>query len=156
MDLHVNLVDIVLKMLWSAFLGGMIGFERSISRKPAGMRTYILISMGACLFTALSVLIFKQYPENMDLGRIAGQIVMGVGFIGAGAIMRSGTSVGGLTTAASIWVVAAIGTFVGFGLFQEAGVAGVFVFITLLLLTPLEKRLVARVHDLREKRQNKK
>lgn len=152
MNLHAELMDISLKLLWAAFLGGIIGAERAVSGKPAGMRTYILISIGSCLFTLLSVIIFEKYPQNMDLGRIASQIVMGVGFIGAGTIMRSGTSVGGLTTAAAIWVVAAIGTFVGFGLSTEAGLAALFVALTLIILTPIEKGIVAKVHNIKEKR----
>ncbi|MBU0580053.1 MAG: MgtC/SapB family protein [Candidatus Margulisbacteria bacterium] len=151
MNLEVNLMNILIKLSLATVLGGLVGFERAVSRKPAGMRTYILISLGACLFSEFSVILFQKFPESVDLSRIASQIVMGVGFIGAGTIMRSGTSVGGLTTAAAIWVVAAIGTLVGFGLYAEAGLATLFVFIVLILLTPIEKKIVAGVHSLKNK-----
>src|SRR4051812_13048584 len=102
---HVH--DEVFKLLLSVFLGGAIGLEREISDKAAGLRTNILICLGACLFMMISRG-FTGIPVS-DPTRIAAQIVSGIGFLGAGAIMREGDRVTGLTTSATIWVVAAIG-----------------------------------------------
>src|SRR6516165_9950535 len=100
------LVDLMLRLLLAAGLGGAIGIERELRRKPAGLRTNILIALGAALFTVMSTLLGR---EGRTRDRIAAQIITGIGFLGAGAIMRSGRSVHGMTTAATIWVNAAIG-----------------------------------------------
>lgn len=142
--LQNNIAEIFLRLFVAAVLGGLIGFERDVSQKPAGTRTHILIATGAALFSILSVILSQVFPGQFDISRMASQIVVGVGFLGAGTIMRSEGSVGGLTTAAAIWVVAAIGTFAGFGLYKIAGIATLFVFIILVLLTPFEKRMVTK------------
>ena len=108
-------------------LGAFIGLEREISDKAAGLRTNILICVGSCLFAILSRLLADAV--GTDVTRIAAQIVSGIGFLGAGAIMREGEHVTGLTTAATIWVVAAIGVTVGFGYYSLAAAAAVMTLV---------------------------
>jgi putative Mg2+ transporter-C (MgtC) family protein len=124
-------------------LGGAIGLEREIAGKPAGLRTNILICMGSALLTDVSIGIVMS-PDGSrlgDPGRLAAQIVTGIGFIGAGTIMQARGTITGLTTAATIWVVAAIGITVGAGHYLEAAGAGVLVTLVLAGLGNLEHRL---------------
>jgi hypothetical protein len=107
-------VDLSVRMLIAAVLGAAIGLEREIHAHPAGMRTHLLVSLGSAVFTVLSVYGFagvvrEGVSTNVDPTRIAAQIVSGIGFLGAGAILKYGTSIRGLTTAASLWTAAAIG-----------------------------------------------
>ena len=104
--------DIIVKVLLALVLGGVMGLERQYNDKPAGYATNSIICVGAALFTILSL---KMGEMGGDPGRIAAQIVSGVGFLGAGAILREGNKVSGLTTAAAVWLVAAIGMAVGYG-----------------------------------------
>ncbi len=127
---------VIFSLLAAAFFGGVIGYERHIHDKPAGLRTNILICLGACVFTIISTNLAGSEP-----GRIAAQIVTGIGFLGAGAIIQSGGSVHGLTTAAGIWIVAAIGMACGAGMYFLALIATVITTIVLFLLLPIEKRL---------------
>lgn len=108
-------------------LGALIGLERELSDKAAGLRTNILICVGSCLFAILSR--HLAYTAGSDTTRIAAQIVSGIGFLGAGAIMRDGEQVTGLTTAATIWVVAAIGVTVGYGYYSLAAAAAVMTLV---------------------------
>lgn len=110
-------LELLVQLALSALLGGAIGMERELSGKPAGLRTNILICVGATLFTVLS---FKLAARGGDPGRVAAQILTGVGFIGAGTILHSRGSVTGLTSAATIWVVSAIGMAVGSAAYVEA------------------------------------
>jgi len=125
------------KLLLAAFLGGIIGLERESRGKPAGLRTNMLIAMGSALFTTISM----QMATNADPTRIAAQVVTGIGFIGAGVILREHGAVVGLTTAATIFVVAAIGVAVGAGLWWPSVVATAIVLVTLLALIPIERWL---------------
>jgi putative Mg2+ transporter-C (MgtC) family protein len=126
----------MLRLLLAAALGAAIGFERELRRKPAGLRTNILIALGSALFTTMSI-------ELARLGgspdRVAAQIVTGIGFLGAGAIMRSGESVHGMTTAATIWVNAAVGVAAGSGAYATASVATGITLVVLAALGPLEE-----------------
>jgi putative Mg2+ transporter-C (MgtC) family protein len=117
----------------------VLGAEREFRGHPAGLRTMALISTGACMFTALGLL--PEFGGRVDPTRIAAQIVTGVGFLGAGSILRQGEEVRGLTTAASIWVTASIGMAVGFGYFYVALFTTVLVGGVLLGLKPIEERL---------------
>ncbi len=110
-------LDLLLQLALAALLGGIIGLERELKAKPAGLRTNILICIGATLFTSLSVQLARTYG---DPGRVAAQILTGVGFIGAGTILHTRGSVTGLTSAATIWVVAAIGMALGAAAYVEA------------------------------------
>jgi putative Mg2+ transporter-C (MgtC) family protein len=129
-------LDLTLRLLLAAGLGAAIGIERELHRKPAGLRTNILIAVGAALFTTLSVH-FAGVGGTPD--RIAAQIVTGVGFLGAGAILHSGVSVQGMTTAATIWVNAAVGMAAGSGQYLMATVATVITLVVLAVFAPLEE-----------------
>ncbi|MFC1752065.1 MgtC/SapB family protein [Thermoproteota archaeon] len=110
--------EFFIKCLISAIFGGAIGLEREIRHKPAGIKTHLLISLGATAITFLSM----QFPNSEDPARIAAQIVSGIGFIGAGTILQSRRIVQGLTTAATLWVTAAVGMLVGAGFYIQAGI----------------------------------
>ena len=130
-------------------LGGAIGLERELSGKSAGLRTNILICIGAALFTQLSVDIARVglTPDGRPFGdttRITAQIVSGIGFLGAGAILHGGGAVVGLTTAATIWVVGAIGAAVGAGAYVEALGATALIMIVLVGLRPVEQKLLTK------------
>lgn len=126
-------LEIVLRLLLAAVLGAVIGYQRERADKPAGLRTHMLICLGAALFTITSVYGFS----TADQARVAAGIVTGIGFLGAGAIVRRREGiVEGLTTAATIWSVAAIGLATGAGLYLVAVVTAVLVFIVLLLPHP--------------------
>jgi putative Mg2+ transporter-C (MgtC) family protein len=133
----------IIRLCLSFVAGGIIGLERSSRHQVAGLRTHILITMGATLLMLLSVWLPQEYlgTKNGDPGRIAAQVVSGIGFLGTGAIIRLGNNVKGLTTAASLWLVAAIGLTVGAGMFLAAGIAEVLSLITLFVLDIPEKRL---------------
>lgn len=142
------------RMLLAALLGGLIGLERELSSKPAGLRTNMLICVGAALFTELSILIAVAHNEQVmagaivapaDPGRIAAQIVTGIGFLGAGTILQSRGSIVGLTTAATIWVVAAIGMAAGARAYGVAIVATVLVAVVLGILGRVAESLTWRI-----------
>ena len=126
----INLsIELMLRILLSAVLGGLVGFEREKNKKPAGLRTNMLVCIGSCLFTIISVQTF-----SMDPARVAAGIVTGIGFLGAGSILggKDGRKhVEGLTTAATLWVMAAIGMAVGVGEYMLAVVASFVVFAIL-------------------------
>jgi putative Mg2+ transporter-C (MgtC) family protein len=132
--------DALLRLVVAAGLGAAIGVEREVREREAGIRTHLLVSLGSCLFTIVSAYGFHEFLVSgtnivrADPTRIAAQIVTGIGFLGAGAIIREGLSVRGLTTAASLWVVAAIGMAAGAGYYWPA-VAGTL--LTLFALWPL-------------------
>jgi putative Mg2+ transporter-C (MgtC) family protein len=132
---------IALRLLVALLLAGVIGFEREIAGQPAGLRTHITVGLGAALFGLISVHGFDAYvaPRNdnnyqIDVTRVASQVVVGVGFLGAGAILKEGASIRGLTTAASLWAVAAIGLAAGLGSFYAAAITGLFLILSLVLL----------------------
>jgi len=124
-----------IKVLLAFIAGGCFGMEREYRSKPAGFRTMILICVGSCLFSILS----KTFTENSD--RIASNIVTGIGFIGAGVIFKEGVNVRGITSAATIWITAAIGMCIGFGLYPLAAFVVLLALITLIVLSRLEETL---------------
>ena len=115
-----NQWEMVIRLVIAAFLGAVIGYERARAKKPAGIRTHLLVCMGAALFTVISI---WGFAGNADSSRIAAGVVVGVGFLGAGTILRQERGVAGLTTAATIWAVAAIGVAIGTGLYIAGAVA---------------------------------
>ena len=129
----------VARLLLAALLGGLIGLERTIHRKSAGIRTNMFICMGAAMFTILSDII--PDPSVGDRTRIASNIVQGVGFLGAGAILHAKGGVSGLTTAATIWVVASIGIAAGAGHYLLATFATMIILVALLVLGSIEAKL---------------
>jgi putative Mg2+ transporter-C (MgtC) family protein len=140
---------VLAKLVLATILGGAIGLEREMAGKPAGLRTNILICVGAALFTQLSIDIarvgFTQDGRPFgDTTRIAAQIVSGIGFLGAGAILHGEGAVVGLTTAATVWVVAAVGTAVGAGAFIDAAGGTVLIMLVLVGLRPVERKLSAK------------
>jgi putative Mg2+ transporter-C (MgtC) family protein len=141
--------DLILRVLLAAALGGAIGFEREISDQPAGFRTHILVSLGAALFTMLGAYGLAEFEGvaevRFDPTRVAAQVVTGIGFLGAGAIIQQGVSVKGLTTAASLWATAAIGTAVALGFEIGALVVAGAVLISLFLLRYVRKAVIDRL-----------
>ncbi len=136
-------LDIVIKLLLATFLGGLIGFCREIEGKAAGLRTHILVALGAALLAIISVYIGHGF-EGADVGRVAAGVVTGIGFIGAGAIIRDRGRIRGLTTAASIWICAAIGLGVGVGLYATAFTATIITLIVLEVLRFVEKKYIKK------------
>ena len=131
-----TLLDMILRLLLAAALGAGIGYQRERANKPAGLRTHILISLGSALFTVISIF---GFGNGVDPSRVAAGVVTGIGFIGAGVILRGvrGEHVVGLTTAASIWAVAAIGMAAGVGMYLIATI--VTVIAVLVLMIPIVK-----------------
>src|SRR5712691_9535049 len=128
--------DTLVRVAVAAALGGAVGLERELDEKAAGLRTHVLVSVGAALFTLVGAYGFGEFPRgSIDPSRIAAQIVTGVGFLGAGVIFRQGFTIRGLTTAASLWLVAAIGMAAGAGFWEGAVIA---TGAALLSLRPLE------------------
>src|SRR5438477_12057585 len=133
--------DIVVRFLAAAALTGAIGIEREIAGQPAGLRTHITVGLGAALFGLISVHGFDAYVAGrntnnyqIDVSRVASQVVVGIGFLGAGAILKEGASIRGLTTAASLWATAAIGLAAGIGNFFAATATCVALLLSLILL----------------------
>jgi putative Mg2+ transporter-C (MgtC) family protein len=136
--------EITVKIVLSSLLGGLIGAERERKGKWAGLRTHMLIAVGSTLLTHISILIGREYAlgsNAWDPGRIAAQIVSGVGFIGAGTIIQSRGSVHGLTTAAGLWVASALGIAVGAGFYGEAIVTTGALLLILVALLPVQRLL---------------
>jgi len=133
--------DLALRLLLAAGLGAAIGIERELRQKPAGLRTNILIAVGAALFTIVSV---EMASAGGTSDRIAAQIVTGIGFLGAGAILRGRASVHGMTTAATIWVNAAVGMAAGAGYPLMATIATAITLVVLLALAPIDALLERR------------
>ncbi len=131
------LESIIVRLLWAALLGAVIGVERSLRRRPAGLRTGLCVSVGAAFFTILSVEIARRTGDTSTT-RIASNIVQGIGFLGAGVILRDRGSVSGLTTAATIFVVAALGMGAGAGMFRASGFACLLVLFALVVLIYVE------------------
>ncbi len=129
------------RILLAAALGMAIGAEQEHRRRSAGLRTYTLVSLGAALFTVISIYGFNEVQaSSYDPGRIASQIVVGIGFIGAGMIILRENKIEGLTTAASIWATAGVGMAVGFGLYYIAAFAAFVILAVILFLSAIKKK----------------
>lgn len=143
--------ELVLRVVGAGALGGLVGLERELSDQPAGFRTHILVSLGAALFTLAGAFglsgFFTNTPQavTFDPTRVAAQVVTGIGFLGAGAIIRQGLTVRGLTTAAALWVTAAIGTAVAFGFWEGAIATTLVTVLALYGFKRLERRLLSRL-----------
>ncbi|NQU75426.1 MAG: MgtC/SapB family protein [Planctomycetes bacterium] len=137
-------IEVVFRLLVASLLGGIIGFEREIHGRPAGLRTHILVCMGAAVFMMLSPFVASFDKANLgDPGRIAAGIVSGIGFLGAGAILKEGLTVRGLTTAACLWIVAAIGMATGAGCYIAA-ILTTFIALCSLVLLPYLEALIRK------------
>jgi putative Mg2+ transporter-C (MgtC) family protein len=135
--MNLSDTDLILRLLLAALIGGLLGAERELRRKSAGFRTNILIALGSAIFTLASVTL----AGGGDPTRITAQIVTGIGFLGAGTILRNREGVQGLTTAATVWVNAALGVAAGGGQFRLAIIGGTIVLGVLLVLGPIENAI---------------
>jgi len=143
---HVQ-IEILIRLAVATAAGTAVGVEREMRDQAAGLRTHILVSVGSCLFTLVGVYGFTAFEaskSSIDPSRVAAQIVTGIGFLGAGAIIRQGITVRGLTTAASLWIMAAIGMAVGVGMYWATGFAVLFTLISLWGLRPFRRWLHSR------------
>ncbi|WP_407399558.1 MgtC/SapB family protein [Anaerovibrio sp.] len=148
-----NDLEILGRLALSCILGGIIGYERESKSKSAGLRTNMLVCLGSCLIMILSTELYStvEGKTNADPARLAAQVVSGIGFLGAGAIMKEGLNVTGLTTAACLWVVAGVGLSVGAGYYMSAFITAVLVFVVLEVFAkldsfhPIDKKLSAKV-----------
>lgn len=131
-----------IRLLTAAVLGALVGLEREIHAHPAGMRTHLLVSLGAAGFTVLSIAGFPS--AGADPARVAAQIVTGIGFLGAGAILKEGATIKGLTTAASLWVVASVGMAAGAGAWVTAVTITVIAIVSLWPLRLITERFVGK------------
>ena len=152
--LHNQEVMMVVRLVVAAILGGIVGIERGCGDRPAGFRTHILVCVGSALFMLVSMYGFDDVAPataiaegdmgaRRDSARIAAQVVSGIGFLGAGTILHEGLTIRGLTTAASLWMVSAIGLAVGSGMFFLSTVATIITMITLVTFHTWEKRFAA-------------
>ena len=147
----LSLGELILRIALAAALGGAIGAERELRERGAGLRTHLLVSVGSALFTLVSAYGFQDFDYGSQNGivfdptRIAAQIVTGIGFLGAGAIIRQGLSIRGLTTAATLWISAAIGLAAGAGYYSAAIVTTAAVLIALVPLRYVARRTLRRV-----------
>ncbi|HZS30235.1 MAG TPA: MgtC/SapB family protein [Gaiellaceae bacterium] len=139
---HIGWPEVLLRLFVAAVLGGAIGVERELRERQAGLRTHLVVCVGAALFTLVGAYAFTS--PHTDPSRIAAQIVTGIGFLGAGAIIRQGLSVRGLTTAATLWLVAAIGMAAGAGYWDGALIATLGALLTLGPLRVVAFRLLSR------------
>ncbi len=148
--LELSNAELALRVAVAVVLGGAVGIEREISGQPAGFRTHVALALGAALFGLISVHAFEPFAAprddtnvNVDVSRVAAQVATGVGFIGAGAILKHGASIRGLTTAASLWTTAAIGLAVGVG-FYGAGIAVAVALLVALVGLRSVRRVIRR------------
>ena len=145
LTMEPGMLEIALRLACAMLIGLVIGTEREYTHRPAGMRTHILVALGACAVSITGELLFNQYSAMgalPDPARLSAQVVTGVGFLGAGTIMREGFSVKGLTTAASLWAVACLGIAAGFGYYALAIFGMVFILITLTFFEWLQDKII--------------
>lgn len=142
----LSITEIIIRLVLSAVVGGLIGMEREVNNRPAGLRTHVLVTLGSALIMLVSIDGFYGLIDRApgDPARLASQVVSGIGFLGAGTIMRTGNNINGLTTAASLWVSAGIGLAIGSGYYLGGIVTGVIVLVTLMSLGFFEKRILKK------------
>ncbi|MFA5145106.1 MAG: MgtC/SapB family protein [Candidatus Omnitrophota bacterium] len=138
--------QIILRLTLSVLLSGLIGIERQWHRRTAGLRTHILVCLGSCLIMLTSLYLFDIYKDQvpLDPARIAAGVITGIGFLGAGAIIRAREGVKGLTTAASLWVVAGIGLAIGCGFWKAGVFTAILSLVVLLFLGHIETRMFGK------------
>lgn len=141
-----NDIQVMIRLILSVLLSGLIGLERQLHRRTAGLRTHILVSLGSCLIMLTSLYVFDIYKNQvpLDPSRIAAGVITGIGFLGAGTIIRERERIRGLTTAASLWVVAGIGLAVGCGFYSAASFTAVLALVVLFFLRYLETMMLGR------------
>lgn len=140
---RIDHLELTLRLVLAIVLGGLIGLERELGGHHAGFRTHILVCLGSAAIMLLSMYGFSQYAAEpnvrIDPARLAAQVISGIGFLGAGTILRTGFTISGLTTAASLWVVAAIGLSAGAGFYYGASISALLVVVSLFFLNKVEK-----------------
>ena len=138
---EISEIQVIIRLVLSVFLSSLIGFERELRRKGAGLRTHVLVGLSSCLLMLVSIFVAQGSGEGhvFDPGRIAAGVVTGIGFLCAGTIIRFGASIKGLTTAASLWAVAALGLAAGCGFYIAACMTTALILITLLVLSRFER-----------------
>jgi putative Mg2+ transporter-C (MgtC) family protein len=148
--------EIIVRLALAILLGMVIGFERLLGHKEAGMKTHAMVSLGAALFIIISEALAAKYADigGFDASRMASQIIVGIGFMGAGSIILQGNRLKGLTTAGGFWVTAGIGMAVGFGLFNLAILTTVFVLLVFVLVSMLERPIIKMIEK-REQAEDK-
>ena len=149
----MDYLDMVIKLGLVTLLSGLIGLDRELKHKPAGAKTHILVGLGSTVFMLVSVYIYMQYKgtTQVDPGRIAAQVVTGIGFLGAGTIIQSGNVVHGLTTAASLWAVAGIGLAVGAGMYELSVMVTAAILIVFLIINRITSVVEKQVSKVGEK-----
>ncbi|WP_026893810.1 MgtC/SapB family protein [Clostridiisalibacter paucivorans] len=142
----ISTKQIVFRIVLSIVLSGLIGMERESVKRPAGFRTHILVCVGSTLVMLVGLYIFDtyKYQTNIDPGRLAAQVISGIGFLGAGTIIKEGDSVKGLTTAASLWAVACVGLAIGSGFYTGSILSVIIILITLIIFTKVETKIKSR------------
>ncbi|SHI83548.1 putative Mg2+ transporter-C (MgtC) family protein [Geosporobacter subterraneus DSM 17957] len=140
----ITTYELILRLILSAIIGGLIGIEREANNRPAGLRTHILVTLGSALIMLISTHGFNNLPATGDPARLAAQVVSGIGFLGAGTILRTGNSIRGLTTAASIWVCGGIGLAIGGGYYLGGLTTAGIVLFSLMSLGVFEKKIFTK------------
>jgi len=150
--LENNLLIITLKIFLVIFLSSLIGVEREIRQKVAGLRTHILVGVGSALFVITSLFLFEEYKDVtiIDPTRMITGIITGVGFLCAGTIIRAGSDIRGLTSAATLWIVSGIGIAVGAGQYDAAIIVSIVVFVVLIWVRALEQSLGKKIKNMKE------
>jgi putative Mg2+ transporter-C (MgtC) family protein len=146
----MDFVDIILRLFLAFIMGGIIGAERQLHRKAAGLRTHTLVCVGSTLMMLISIFIYYTFKEetNIDPSRIVGHVISGIGFLGAGTIIVTRGSIRGLTTAATLWATAAVGLAIGCGFYLAAMLTTVIIILALICLGTFEEKFL-----LKEKRE---
>jgi putative Mg2+ transporter-C (MgtC) family protein len=139
----LSIEQIALRIVLAFVLSGIVGMERESGNRPAGLRTHILVCLGSTLVMLVSFYMFEQYKgqTTIDPARLGAQVISGIGFLGAGTILKEGVTIRGLTTAAALWAVACIGLAIGAGFYSGAVLVTAVVVITLTMVNRLERRL---------------
>lgn len=142
----MDFVEIILRLLLALIMGGIIGAERQLHRKAAGFRTHILVCVGSALMMLVSIFIYFTFRDEttIDPGRVAGHVISGIGFLGAGTIIVTRGSVRGLTTAATLWATAAVGLAIGCGFYLAALITTMIIILSLICLEAFEKKFLLK------------
>jgi putative Mg2+ transporter-C (MgtC) family protein len=148
----MSYTEITIRVFAIILFSGLIGLDRELKHKPAGIKTHILVGLGSAVFTITSLYVFYEFKgqTQVDPGRIAAQIVTGIGFLGAGTIIQSGGSVRGLTTAASLWAVAGIGLAVGLGMYYLAALTTGCMLVVFIVINKFTGLVEQRVEDMED------
>ena len=145
--MNISIQSVLLRLLTAMLIGMIVGSERERSHRPAGLRTHMLVALGACVIMITGMVMWRDYTAlggSPDPARLAAQVIPGVGFLGAGTILREGFSIKGLTTAASLWATACMGLCAGAGFYAAALTCAAAVFVTLTIFEVLQQRMLGQ------------